>query len=1269
MLEITGDHVAKLNDEDLRTLVTKLCEAELSRCNLFISAVTAGGDQNAPDGGIDIRVDLSSESTVLDFIPRAKTGFQVKCSDMSRGKIIPEMCPGGHLRDSISDLAVAHGAYVIVSSHGSIADSVLKERRVAMRDAMGSHPDVDGIHLDFYDRDRLARWVNRYPGVTLWLREHIQELITGWRGYSNWAFGDPAGSEYLLDDTGRIVSRQTESHKPMPVEQGIQAMRGILAKPGGVVRLIGLSGTGKTRLVQALFDVRVGTDALDSALVLYTDQGLDSPVPTAREMLNRLGATGTRSIIVVDNCNPITHRVLAQTVSTYPEILSLITIEYDVADDEPEETQVFELEPASEKVLEEILQHLTPHVSQLDRHRIASAELSGGNARIALALAKTIKQNESLGSLNDLELFKRLFYQRQDIPSETLMYAAEACALVYSFDGESLKGDSAELPVLAGLVGISPMDLYRHVGTLYGRDLVQRRSRWRAILPHAIANRLACQALRHLPPLLIYQAMSETGRARLLKSFSRRLSFLHDCEPAKELAGKWLSDWMLNPDELDEHGLSLFHNLAPIDPERALRIIEKTIRGENGISFLLTEAPHRWRWAGLLRSLAYDPALFDRATFLLAKFYAAEPENYKHNSTQHIFTELFHIHLSGTHALPEQRLALIRKLLGDEEAGLQRSGLEALDAMLETSHFSSSHDFSFGAHSRDYGWEPKTWDSLSAWFRQVIDLVGELALSECPHSDRVRRSFAQHFRGLWAHARIPDEIEQLAKELHAKGGWPDGWVTVHKTIRFEQERMPSDFLQRLRDLEVAFRPQDLTQKIEIYVLSRTHHLIDIAESVHEEGNSSGLMASWEKVNVIVEDLGQQTANSPEILALFLPDILSHGVGQCFQFGKGIALGAPDLHEVWRQCSKVLSGLPDSERNVTLLCGYIEGVSQREPEIANQLLDEAVSDPILGPFFPQLQTSMPIGKNGVNRLLQSFEVGLAKAWAYRNLAYTRASDSISPSDYKSILLGVAKLSDGLDVSVDLLDMRLYTMKSNKTDIDPDTLALGRELLIQVDFQNCDDNFSYHLNDVAKVCLHGEEAIGAATEVCRNLASALSDYRCGAWHYGLLAGTLFETQSQVALDILLGGAEQGGDTRLSFRFGLDHQSPVNNAPPETLLEWADHDPDDRYRKLAKEIRLFEPSDDKEIFSLSPLALQLIDKAPDRSAVLKIFASRFRPTTWSGSLADVMARYLQPLQQLLGHPDHGVTKWAQEMLTSLSKQIETERQQDRQVDESFE
>jgi hypothetical protein len=45
MLEITGDDIAALNDEDLRTLVGRLCEAELRARNLTTSAVTWGGDQ------------------------------------------------------------------------------------------------------------------------------------------------------------------------------------------------------------------------------------------------------------------------------------------------------------------------------------------------------------------------------------------------------------------------------------------------------------------------------------------------------------------------------------------------------------------------------------------------------------------------------------------------------------------------------------------------------------------------------------------------------------------------------------------------------------------------------------------------------------------------------------------------------------------------------------------------------------------------------------------------------------------------------------------------------------------------------------------------------------------------------------------------------------------------------------------------------------------------------------------------------------------------
>jgi len=93
MFEITGEDVARLSGADLRTLVARLCLAELRAQGAPLSAVAAGGAQDAPDGGLDVRVALPASLERQDFIPRAKTGFQVKRPDMPRGKILPRCVP------------------------------------------------------------------------------------------------------------------------------------------------------------------------------------------------------------------------------------------------------------------------------------------------------------------------------------------------------------------------------------------------------------------------------------------------------------------------------------------------------------------------------------------------------------------------------------------------------------------------------------------------------------------------------------------------------------------------------------------------------------------------------------------------------------------------------------------------------------------------------------------------------------------------------------------------------------------------------------------------------------------------------------------------------------------------------------------------------------------------------------------------------------------------------------------------------------------------
>lgn len=161
MLEITGDHIAALNDEDLRTLIALLCEGELRDAGLPIAGVTAGGNQNAADGGLDVHVQLSAEARVTGFIPRTNTGFQVKATDMPPGAIADEVAPNGAPRPIIQELAAASGAYVIVSSRGSTSDSALRRRRTAMADALQAIGPTS-LYLDFYDRTRIATWVRQH---------------------------------------------------------------------------------------------------------------------------------------------------------------------------------------------------------------------------------------------------------------------------------------------------------------------------------------------------------------------------------------------------------------------------------------------------------------------------------------------------------------------------------------------------------------------------------------------------------------------------------------------------------------------------------------------------------------------------------------------------------------------------------------------------------------------------------------------------------------------------------------------------------------------------------------------------------------------------------------------------------------------------------------------------------------------------------------------------------------------------------------------------
>lgn len=1265
MFEVSGNELQQLDDRELRTLVARLAIAELSAKGLPVSGVTAGGDQNAADGGLDVRVELQEDNYAGDFIPRVPLGIQVKKPDMGPASIAEEMKPKGTLRAVLGELADSDGAYVIVSSQGSVADKPLQKRREAMSGAYVGHRAAHKVHTDFYDRERLASWVNQYPGVAAWVRARIGRPLAGWQSVGDWS-GIRVGGDgkYIADDAACLVDARSKNQAVLPIIEGINTIRGALTQPGQCVRLIGMSGLGKTRLVQALFEGEVGTDALDPSLAVYTDYS-ETPDPTATHLALHLIETGQRAILVIDNCNPKTHSDLAKICGGSKSRISLITVEYDVRDDEPERTEVFRLQAASEGTIGEWLKSNFNHISQVDRDRIV--EFSGGNFRIAGVLADTLRKGDTLGHLKDRELFARIFQQRND-RDDDLLSAAEALSLVYSFDGTDTS-TTGELAMLAPIAGVNTPKLYGFVAELKRRSVVQSRGRWRALLPHAIANRLAAQALERIPANDL-DTLCATVSVRMQKSLTRRLGYLHDSEEAKQAVARWLRvDGPLgNLFTGDDDAFQLLRNIAPVAPEEVLRRAEDETGGPNGGVILNPKLSSRWQLTMVLKSLAYEQGLFDRAAKLLVKFVAAEAPDESRNSARGPFEELFHLHLSGTQSPPDQRRRLIRDLYASSDPNLIRCGHVALRALLQSGHFSSSSNFDFGARPRDFGWHPPTSGDIWNWYSDGINLAVELA-SNCDLRSEIRRIVSGSLRDIVGIEACLTAVEAAATEFLTDGEWIDGWLAVRGAIGFDGKSWRPEVLERVRALEAQLRPSDPLNVARAYVMKGRGSGFDFIDGDKDDSSERDYAAVYRRLEQKAEAIGKDFGDQSELLLPFLEEALqSNHASRAFSFGVGLAQSSTPLTDTWQTLCAAFRAIPITVRNATILGGFLRKLNEVDASLCSELLDEMLADPEMAPHFVYLQAQTEINEEAVARLRKAIASGRIASCTFGYLACGVVGPA--PQDaLGAMLTELSRLEGGATVALDIFHMATFCRRTDGLEVENVLLDAGHQLLLRTDYKNVQDVRDHQVHQAIKECYAGPGGEERARELCRLIKAKIKNREVYAFQLDHAFDALFEVQPTVALDEFLQDRTLGGDGPIYGRGGLSKRSPLEKVDPAILWSWADQAPDVRYPLLSRSLNVFATQNYDDDDGLSPLFLEGLEKAPDKAAFLNSNKARMLPNGWCGNLSIILDRRREYLGSLADHPDSGVRSWVAEQASNLKQRADHERGREAESEETFE
>ncbi len=1255
MFEVTGNDIVKLSDADLRELVKKLAVAEFRAQGCPISSVIAGGNQDAPDGGIDVRIECPIAIPQPDFIQRQQTGFQVKKRDMPASAIREEMRPKDELRDVIRELAEVSGSYIIVSAKGSVTDEPLQARKRAIREALHDLPFAEKLHTDFYDRDRLANWVNVYPGVATWVRSRVGHPISGWINISDCCGGIGRETKpYLFNEKACLIDERSREREPLPILEGINRLRAALRINKQCVRLVGLSGLGKTRLIQALFEDNVGLEALDPSIALYTDYSEEGINPTAHEMARLLVESGQRVILIIDNCNPSTHYDLVKVCTANDSKVSLITVEYDVRDDEPEQTEVFRLLSTDPELVTQWLGQSFPDISQLDRKTIA--EFSDGNFRVACALAETLGKGETLGRLKNQDLFRRIFWQRNQA-DQKLLRAAETLSLLYSIDGENT-ADDGELALLGKIRNIGASELYEALADLRHRGVVQARGRWRAVLPQAIANWLASSALERISPS-DFDRFCSTLTPRMLISISRRLGFLHDSQEAQDVVTRWL-----NPDGplgdlivQDEHGLQVVTNIAPVAPEAVLAKLEQELKGPRADLVITPKAANRGQWIHLTKALAYEMHMFRSAALLLVHFVAVEPEGFNNNSARSAFSELFQLYLSGTQATAEQRRQVIKELALSEERELRRCASIALNAHLNAHHFSSVNSFEFGARSRDWGWSPKINKDVWDWYEAAILLAIELEQS----LDDAREILARHVRELLAHTPCQDALDKAASILSSDRPWIEGWKAFKAALRFEGKGMPDDIKDQLENIIARLKPTDLLNRARAVILESSGGGWDIVDG---EADDDDGMRSWEKASEMAKDIGRELAQDAVTQKAFLPELfVAKYAPRDSECGFGLADGAIDLGDIWQVLIEEYMAIDPAMRNPNTLWGFIRGAHLRDATFTSRVLDDAIAKPFLAPILPYLQSAIGVDDEGIARLRCAIAKGVMRSEYFMHIANGSVGDS--PEKPLAMLLeNIASLPGGVEVALDILHMHLLRDEKEKRVPGAVIIEAGRNLLVRADFSKKGLHRDFGLNAVIRACLSGNEGSNAAKQMCNAIRSQLEKYCICSQDISFVLKAIFETQPFIALDTFL------LPESLCHHLNLfDVGTPIEVVDEKDLRRWAECDPDERYPLLGECLSMFGKKNDDESKEFSSLFLSMLNSAPDKRSFLGEYYYRLQPRSWGGPLSAILEHRKAKLIKLAEQADEEVKRWIKDAMPEIDRWIENAHSCDRAREESFE
>ena len=950
--DLTCDHIMALKEREMPILLRKILSAEAQVNDLPAPRIHVASNIYTPDGGEDGRISWIGGPEQTLFLPSRLNQFQLKSGKLSPGAAAKDVVTKRRtVKDMVRSVINDGGHYIMLCSHPYNGKEITKREdriRKALRDA---GLIINDEQIQFRDADQIASWVNSHPSVAMWLKEQTQPGVIGpFRSWDHWA-----------DSYEYHSSPWVEDERLYGLSDRLQEV----AVPRQVLRIVGLSGVGKSHLVlKALAD----TERKDTTcyrvndLVMYAVESEGGTEPICKSV-QTLVDTSVRAVVVVDNCIPETHRALASMVLRQDSRLSLVTIDNEL----PTGTldgNTLKVEAAASSVTEGIINHISPNLSYEDRQRLE--RFSKGSPEVAIRVGKTWNESRPIAHSTDDDVVRAFVLGRDPRNLELLLNSAQLLAVFGLVEVDSPAND--QLSELAELrSNLNPADLRAAVTQLVDRGVAQKRGRFVTIQPLSIATRLAEQQWKEWSRPTWDRVLSGDTSPRLKVLAARQLSLLNTIDISWEVVAH-VCRYEGSFDGLEAisiHGhAEVLSKLAEINPEVVANQIERSLKDVENLVQVSIDVRRQLVWA--LEKVAFHTCSFEEGASLLLTIAAAEIGLDRVSTDSDIwhrsfdsnavgkFKGLFPMRLGGTEADGVARLSFLDGAVNTGDPTRRVVVAEGLIAGCETSHFERI----LGAEAQGsrpalVSWCPATGGEASEYIKGCVRRLAKLALEEDNAGITAREGLADALSPLIVEGLIGgiDEVESVVRQVTAKiDYWPDALRRLSFVLIVHARKINAEVTERVRRLVHELQPKSIKFRI--------RSLADGIALNYQDSSELDINELYQRKVETIRKVISEALEQPEILKASLPRLCSGQTGMALEIGTAVAELADSPQEWLAPFIEVIEEAPEEERNYDLLSGFVIGLAKSHPNDMDMFKLRAVQTRELAPVF--LRVSLHFG---------------------------------------------------------------------------------------------------------------------------------------------------------------------------------------------------------------------------------------------------------------------------------------------------------------------